>query len=143
MKIIATLFLTCLTCLFAVCGFAQNAPTGEQAAKSAPATDERLPATAIIPAATAKEITALQKDVQIAGLQASNLQLQIEKAKAELAKLQEAEKKAGEALNQAVLAAAKAAGIASDKLVEYDMTTAPDGAWILKKKEKPAAPASK
>ncbi len=139
-----TLTTILLLCLFALCGFAQDAPkASDQPVKPAPSVEEKTPATAIIPAAAAKEITSLQKDAQIVALQINNLQLQIEKAKAELAKLQEAEKKAGEALNQAILAAAKVAGIASDKLIEYDVTTAPDGAWILKKKEKPAAPSGK
>ncbi len=127
-------------CMLALTAFAQDAP--KPAASSEPvatgAKGKAAPATAIIPATTVREITGLQKDAQIANLQITNLQLQIEKGKAELAKLQETGKKAEEALNQAILAAAKTAGIASDKLVEYDITTAPDGAWILKKKDKPA-----
>lgn len=130
MKFIVTVLLVCL---FVPCGLAQDASKASG----------QTPPTAVIPAATAKEIASLQKDAQIAALQISNLQLQIEKATTELAKLRETGKKTEEALNQAILEAAKAAGIASDKLVEYDMTTAPDGAWILKKKDKPAAPAGK
>lgn len=129
-------FATFFVCVFSLSIFAQDSPKSAVKEKAAPVT-------AIIPATTVRQITDLQKDMQIANLQAGNLQLQIEKANAELVKLRETAKKTEESLNQALLAAAQAAGIASDKLVEYDITNAPDGAWILKKKEKPVAPAGK
>lgn len=81
-------FATFFVCVFSLSIFAQDSPKSAASPEPVnPAVKEKAaPVTAIIPAASVKEITGLQKDVQIANLQAGNLQLQIEKANAELVK---------------------------------------------------------
>jgi len=134
------IFIGIVLCM-SVTAWAQQAAPNKANEKPAE-TVKGLPATAVIPAAAAKEIAELQKDAELTGLRANNLQLQVEKAGVELARLREEARKAAEVLNQKLNAAAKAAGIEADKLAEYDVaniTVAPDGAWILRKKDKPPA----
>ncbi len=71
-------FATFFVCVFSLSIFAQGSPKSAASPEPVnPAVKEKAaPATAIIPAASVKEITGLQKDVQIANLQAGNLQLQ-------------------------------------------------------------------
>lgn len=129
------LFLTLLF-IFTPATFAQDV------AKNTPKPEEKkAPATAIIPKEDVQAIESLRKDAQLAQLQVENLQLKIQQAQTELAKLQEAQKKAEGAIQTAVTAAATKVGIPTSQLVEYEVTNGIDGAWILKKKatEKPKA----
>lgn len=135
------LFITAVILVMAA--NAQDKPQVKASPTPIPTEKKEPPSTAIIPAATVKEIEALRKDVELARLQIENIQLKIQQAQSELAKLQESQKKANDAVNAAVTEAATKVNIPTDKLVEYDVMGAPDGAWILKKKAADKPPATK
>lgn len=111
----------------------------QELAKNAPPKVEKkeAPSTAIIPADTVRIIEGARKDNQLINLQIENLQLKIAQANAEIDKLKGEAKKAEDAMSAAIGNAATAAKIPRDELGNYDLSTAPDGAWILKKKVAP------
>ncbi len=160
MKSTKFLFSIVIVCLFALAAFAQtnqinNSPgtvqsagdaTPQNTANPAPTPapvkadtkTKEPPATAIIPAETVKSsILPAQKDAQIAQQSVELLSLRIEKAQSDLKKLQEDAQKTQEAFKASVMSAAVKLGIPVDALPNYEISNGVDGAWILRKVEKP------